>query len=615
MIDHVASRILAHAAGSTSSPEESLTILNVLLRHDSVLAAVLSRGFKEFSPPSAIKHGYAVRLLPCYPRLILVGTLKDTITSAAKFDALPALVKLWELAGPKTVGRAVWLMADSLEFLETAVRHGRLSILEWFDGVARAANITVPWSEVSWENVAVHGHVTVLCWALERRYLDHITPDYALLSASTGDITLLEQWIASQPSKVAAMAVLTQSEEYETFFQTASVATLDWWWIRLADSSQLPEPDMLVLIFQTSLCGKDMAVVEWWWSRFLAHKTPQHTCIGSVAILRHGWGLSLEGAQWLWRHSHYTGTNWDADLKAFEFASDWHDVRLPMAAFRSQKPTLALLEWWVAKCIVMKRKLSISSSLIGIWARTGQVEALTYLIHSPKDQLEIDWGEYLVAIALHSMQLNVLQWWDAYCDKLPPQQLDCSSYLQYASIDDANVLEWWHARFFASTPADDWQAACTSAIVNNARAVQQWLCSRPNVYSQLKTPTYCGPRATIYTLEFMDKLGSEAMPSSIKLERVLWKCMSLGTSVNSVVPLSPEQWTTVADNIDILSKEWWLRLHLAAGHPIVFPPNKRRFSRAHGAWLHDVVVARKIPVLMQSDSDPTVLVPFKLANF
>ncbi|KAI9220555.1 hypothetical protein BC828DRAFT_415575 [Blastocladiella britannica] len=54
MINHVAYLVLAHAAGTTLSPEDALAVLNVLpaARAPSVLPAVLSRGLKDFSPAS-----------------------------------------------------------------------------------------------------------------------------------------------------------------------------------------------------------------------------------------------------------------------------------------------------------------------------------------------------------------------------------------------------------------------------------------------------------------------------------------------------------------------------------------------------------------------------------
>ncbi|KAI9222480.1 hypothetical protein BC828DRAFT_396709 [Blastocladiella britannica] len=104
MIDHIVYLVLAHAAGAIRAPEEALLVLNVLPkdRAPSVLAAVLSRDFKEFSPARAIKHGLGLVLLPHYPENILISGLHEILVAAAESGDLPTLQLLWQLAGLMT---------------------------------------------------------------------------------------------------------------------------------------------------------------------------------------------------------------------------------------------------------------------------------------------------------------------------------------------------------------------------------------------------------------------------------------------------------------------------------------------------------------------------------
>ncbi|KAI9222431.1 hypothetical protein BC828DRAFT_420669 [Blastocladiella britannica] len=143
MIDHVLNVILAHAVGATFSPEEALVVLNVLPanRAPSVLAAALSRGFKEFDPTLAIKHGFALALLPHYPAHILFEHLNKTLVAAGILGDLPTVELLWKLAGPTTPGRIEW--CNDFGFLEELIKQGNLPVLEWFANAARTAGIPI----------------------------------------------------------------------------------------------------------------------------------------------------------------------------------------------------------------------------------------------------------------------------------------------------------------------------------------------------------------------------------------------------------------------------------------------------------------------------------------
>ncbi|KAI9220849.1 hypothetical protein BC828DRAFT_405449 [Blastocladiella britannica] len=187
MIDDVAHKILAHAAGTTFSSEEVLMVLNVLPPDSSVLALVLSRGFLEYAPSTAIKHGHGLALLSHYPRRVLFDDFEDTIAEAAKLGDLRDITKLWEIAGPATVGRAGWLKGTKTSLLAVARMHGHL-------------------------NAAEAGQAKVLSWGLDRGYLGELTVDDALLSAMTGNVALLERWFTSQSDTATATASIKRSD-------------------------------------------------------------------------------------------------------------------------------------------------------------------------------------------------------------------------------------------------------------------------------------------------------------------------------------------------------------------------------------------------------------------
>ncbi|KAI9215755.1 hypothetical protein BC828DRAFT_47401, partial [Blastocladiella britannica] len=329
MIDHVARQILELAAGAARSPEDALHVLNVLPQHDdpTMCAAVLSRGFPKFSPALAVKHRHT-HLLPRYPQYILFHTLQETLAATGERGDLPALKALWAVAGPATVGRVVWLAMDTFGLTYFLLSNGHIEAFEWLLGAAEAANIRLPNSSAM--ESSAEDQPDVLCWLIEHDLISIRESWRAFSSATNGNVTHLENWIASQPDRASAIASYTFKYECQEFLQKAQVKALDWWWTHLANSSELPEQTEFHTIIGKVLCRGDISALDWWWDRFLECRTPVLQFISEMALLESHWDMSIESAKWLWHHSHSSGSHWDSLLEhAFPFASDWHDLILP----------------------------------------------------------------------------------------------------------------------------------------------------------------------------------------------------------------------------------------------------------------------------------------------
>ncbi|KAI9225006.1 hypothetical protein BC828DRAFT_401779 [Blastocladiella britannica] len=288
MIDHVAHLILERAAGAARSPEAALAILNVLPQsyNPTVLVAALSRGFSEFRPAFAVEHGHG-HLLPLYPRHVLFGNLDYTINAAANMADLPTLIRLWELAGPLTLGRTTWIDTGFLGLQYCAFTKGYLEILDWFVDATRAANLCIAWDRFHWSSAARKGNTRAIFWALEHGYLVAVTPNLALMAATAGDLTLLEHWIASVPDEQSAFASLKRNTYYPQLLDSTSTAALNWWWIHLANSSDLPDPKKFATIVEKALCNDSTDILEWWWARFLEHRT---LALAAFALVGHALG-------------------------------------------------------------------------------------------------------------------------------------------------------------------------------------------------------------------------------------------------------------------------------------------------------------------------------------
>ncbi|KAI9216585.1 hypothetical protein BC828DRAFT_400934 [Blastocladiella britannica] len=185
-----------------------------------------------------------------------------------------------------------------------------------------------------------------------------------------------------------------------------------------------------------------------------------------------GWKYSVATADWLWEHSHSSGTHWDPRAAdAFPFAPDWHDLQLP---------------------------------------RLGCVEQLKCLDQF-HDQLEID----------HSL------------------------------------------------------AALKEELGKARQKHLNWLLSRPDLASEfVLEPGQFFPSP--HTLEFLAEIVPDfdmetvVKDSLMSLSLVHWYCARNGTSVESLLPLTPDEWETVFYGETNAVPEWWLQLHLAGGHPIFF---------------------------------------------
>ncbi|KAI9221386.1 hypothetical protein BC828DRAFT_381080 [Blastocladiella britannica] len=419
MIYDAAILILERAASATRSPTDALAILNVLPRSSDheVLAAVLSRGFPEFHPKLAVKQGHP-HLLRYFPRRVLFAALEQTVGMTAKLGDLTALMALWELAGPGTIGRAVWKVASQDKFGNTSLlgalmTHGHPDVLDWLANTASNTNLGLAWDDSSiWEQAATHAHFHVLQWDLERGYLGQLTPGLALMSATKGDTTLLEHWIATQFDPIGAMDELQSAPDYSKFLETAAIPALDWWWIHIAKQSDLPEPSTFSDIVESALCG-DMVTIEWWWTRYLHHRTPEHTFVVLATLEYAGWELTAVGTEWLWQHSHSSGTHWGATVHkhAFGFAPDWHDIDPSrfLEPMDGNVSALMLMRWWLEKWAYIDCIVWVSTIFVNNYVRNGNVEELDYHLHATHKRY-VDWGSEMVEIAIAHGQLRVLEW-------------------------------------------------------------------------------------------------------------------------------------------------------------------------------------------------------------
>ncbi|KAI9220854.1 hypothetical protein BC828DRAFT_415328 [Blastocladiella britannica] len=624
MIDHILYLILAHAAGATFTPEEAITVLNVLPQHGSVLSAVLSRGFSEYKPSNATKSGHGLALLPHYPLHVLFDDIFKTLGAAGALGSLPVLDLLWQLAGPTTAGRYVWLENYLFGLTAQAIENDRMEVLDWFSDVASAANIPVRWETRRWEMAANKGHTRVLLWAIERGYMTELDCDAALLSTQTGDPTVMKWWIARQPSKEVAMAALSNMDLVRSI---AATKTLDWWWAN-AHSGGLPDSDSFASLIDTLLFRGDIDAVEWWWARFLEHRTPEHT----FGTQRAATGLLLHRefavVEWLWDHSHASGNHYDPTAFPF-FSPDWHGIPTP-SIFSSYSPAnLPFLQWAAARSAALGQRLGLSGRFVFPWIVNNRVEMLDYALESG-DVLEVVWASDIVSTAIDFAQVEVLEWWDRHQDQLPPQDLDCSSgLLSVAQRDAADVLEWWHAHPQLSASKNDWQQVCLEAIKYDANRVQRWLLKHMGLFAPDEYDTV-GFHAsvwdlemtgvTLFTLEFMSAISPAPVPSTSPqplspppqvytlFASLLCYCHRYNVTIASLLPLGVADWLALLRQTDLTMLEWWLQAHLATSRRVVLPGAEelgRAFSDADDDdsrhWLSDVTVTRGISMYIESE--------------
>ncbi|KAI9216020.1 hypothetical protein BC828DRAFT_441699 [Blastocladiella britannica] len=507
MIDHVSYRVLELAAGASDSPEDALDILGVLPQNDLVLTAVLSRGFGEFRPALAVKHGLA-HLLPRYPSHVLFNNLSETLAAAAELGSLSTLVHLWETAGPTTVGRAVWFEPRFGGFLDAAVRHGHIHILDWLVDDIR---VPLKWDYVSFLCAASNGHLEMIQWGLARGHLDTLNLDLATGSTATGDMSLLKHYFSLQPH----MPEATLERILSNLSGVGYLHTLVWWWETEANHCKLPEPAAFAKITHSAIANGMLDVVQWWWDRFLEFRTPEHKFGSLTDDTSHLLSVSrVEVAEWLWQRSHTSGTLWDSKLDAFSFAPDWKGFKLDTGLLRYFLPSALYLEWLINKCVVLGTKLELKPDFMSDVVRHGHVETLDVILHLA-DKILFEWDGQLVSDALDTGRFNVLQWWEANRNALPPQCMDLTASAYFvASHDNVEMVEWCYAHMQHSPAA--WQAMCQSAIQHNSRKIQIWLRSHVGLFCEKGKSTLdfkliwpINPfEPAPYTLDFVSAIAS-----------------------------------------------------------------------------------------------------------
>ncbi|KAI9218442.1 hypothetical protein BC828DRAFT_429321 [Blastocladiella britannica] len=612
MIDDVLYLVLSSAAGAALSPKDAQAVLNALpmYRAPTVLAAVLSRGFLEHRPKLAVKHGHALALLPHYPPYILADDLQTTLKAAGSTGDLPTAKLLWQLVGPATAGHTDFWVGES-GFLTKAVMNGHLLVVQWFSHEARTANIQIHWTlHCQFNFAAAEGRTETAHWAIAQGLIKGISGQTALLSTQLGDTSLVEWWIMTQDSKRAAMDALSDTRLLARVSNKGLLRTLDWWWA--SSGSKLPEPDSLTRIVDAALCGRTLVVVEWWWARFLEHHTPEHT-FGS--LLEIGQFNCPEILDWHWQKFHEKPDYFACPLERHKYP---HGVIFSIA----HRKTLPILQWAVDKCTELgSQKLVLRHAFINSCLRHGDVGALDLVLHSAK-VLGVKWSQAIVACAIKISS-------DLHCGELPPQDLGCSSKLSNAAaLDGVNVLEWWHAHQLPACKVD-WQWVCIKSIEYNSRRVQMWLMDHVALFMPKSEEDHqqfmaeCIPAlkwAAPFTLDFFNTIFTNLDPPiSIPMSAyhcatsLYWFCALTHATVASLLPSKPRIFSSLFEGEDTNALEWWLQVHLAAGHPLHFPSaDKLDEIYVHNtdlhAWVFDVVVTRKVPVLVESDSG---MVPYK----
>ncbi|KAI9224553.1 hypothetical protein BC828DRAFT_402149 [Blastocladiella britannica] len=406
IIDHVAHIILAYAAGAIGTPEEAISVLNVLPRHDTVLSAVLSRGFLDYDPELAVKHGHGLALIPHYPSYILMNDLGAKVMAAFKLGQLSTLELLWKRAGPHTCGHLYW--AESRFYpIYLALETGSIEIVEWYDRVAINANLKIDWTETLWSLPARQGHFHLIWWGLEHGHLRALTPSIALESAKSGDLSLIRGWLADQPDLADAITQLKRELKYPYWFEDVSISTLEWWWTYIAGGMELPAPHLFAQIINACFSKQDTAFLEWWWALFLQQRTPEYT-FGTRDLVSayHSWRIPITNADWLWRHSHSSGAHWDSSVKAFAFAPDWHDVKLPDLLWLNDSDSIDLVRWWIEKSVIIGQKLVVSPHFVECCGERGLVDRLECVLQF-YGQLDVKLSRAEISLELKEAQYDL----------------------------------------------------------------------------------------------------------------------------------------------------------------------------------------------------------------
>ncbi|KAI9223306.1 hypothetical protein BC828DRAFT_376204 [Blastocladiella britannica] len=619
MIDHVAHIILSYAAGAALLPQDAVSILNVLPRHDSVLAAVLSRGFKEHDPALAVKHGHEHALLPFYPTHVLFDDLPTTLKAAGARGDLPTIELLWRLAGPSTLGRLVWVEDDG--FIEEVIKNGHLEVLKWIKHATSTAGIPFNWSSQSlWEEVALAGHTNLVSWAIAHKYLEDLHCWAAVLSTRCGDLKIVEWWISVQQDEKSVMEALEAPHALAEVSREGAIQTLDWWWAYTG--STFPEPAAFAEIVDAALFSHDTDAVEWWWTRFLEHRTPEHIFGNSNATKELESFKDVRILDWYWQRFRESR---DRELGHFPLSIEQEGGSHGLIFIVKWQTTLPILQWAVEKCRLLDgQKLRLEQRFLDTCVRGGFVHLLDLILCST-EVLKMDWSPEIVKNAVQYGQLGVLEWWERNQDLLPPQNLDCAQSLYYATeLDSVGAIAWQHARRFPFSDRD-WKNILRRSIQHNSCEVQAWLRDHLDLPSILGTGreqerflemcvSYL-TRPPPYTIDFLATVFGPGLDSQLAKRTHSSLTMMNRASITNPSPLPLDRGVVKAliRGGNPVTLEWWLRAYLAAGVPFVLPPIFEEFvttstNQSARRWVHDVTVTRKIPVLI--DTAAGTVVPY-----
>ncbi|KAI9216178.1 hypothetical protein BC828DRAFT_394084 [Blastocladiella britannica] len=630
MIDDVANIALAYAAGASLTPERATTVLDVLprCRAPSVLAAVLSRGFEEFSPDLAINYGYALVLLPHYPSYIIFDEIYDTFEAAGACGDMPTIELLWQLAGPTTQARMTWFEDYTHCFIDVAICHGHIQTLEWLSNAARTLRIPVKWTSRAWTRAIEAGHNNVVLWAIEHGLLKELHGSLALFSTQN-DSLVWDWWITQQPDKEASIAGLKNSYFLIKLSTDGALKALDWWWTNTG--STLPEPGLFGKIADAALSSRFPTIVDWWWTRFLTQRTPEHIFGASNKIREVGSFNHESILNWYWERCQESR---DRELGHFARSTE---VGL-LFTIRGQT-TLPIMQWAVEKCALLGgQKLSLIQHFFYFCARDGRNDLLDLALHST-EVLKTEWSPDIAKFAARHTQLAVVEWCDHHQDLLPPQNLDGVLHLlQAVETDAVDVIRWWWLARRLWTDKDEWQQVCIKAITSNALRVQLWLRDHPDLFAPesdqersqfvdkcLDKLNWMAP----FTLDFIDTIIVSDHSTHLPLPKqayssqsmLFWWCSRSGTKIASLLPLEPSILDSLFDSRDMGIMAWWLHAHLAAGHRMIFPTADKldafyEFDEDWHHWMYDVTVTRGLSVFAQSNSGPVpyIVPPLPLSD-
>ncbi|KAI9223350.1 hypothetical protein BC828DRAFT_376137 [Blastocladiella britannica] len=499
----------------------------------------------------------------------------------------------------------VWFNSEG--FIEAVINNGHTRVLAWL--YARTPDIAVDWRSQNWDHAAGAGHTTAIHWAIDHGYVTEQSSTSALRSIRSDDMSVVNWWIARQPSREAAVRALNDTDALVGVTTEGLINVLDWWWTYTG--SKLPEPKSFTKIVDAALTGHSLVVIEWWWAHFLEHRTPEHTCLPAREINSFESVVILD---WYWQRLQET-----PEL----FAPIDDKISLGLIFTIKTRTTLDILQWAVTKCAALDdQRLVLMDGFVEACIVGGQPELLDLALRS-MDTLRIHWTREIVSRAVQHAQINVLEWWDRNRDQLPLQNLNCSHLLSEAVQFDAavDVLAWWYARGFPVTKAH-WIMVCTESINHNSYRVQSRLRDHLNLvapesdrkrWQLLDECLSALEEPAPFTFDFLDSIFPDMGPSTwsplpeqaySSLSALFWFCCRANVTVASLLPVEPYIFSELLKASKLGLLEWWLQTHLAADHPMVLPDELDDILDNNDdarRWVRDVVVTRMIPIYVESE--------------